>query len=152
MKPLFLILLFAFTASAQTPDWKLIKEMSGDIPDNPGLTIETYAAEVARGDSLVKLKVKFEFPHGAPYNLLKDNVPLGFDISSISRFVFKAEFNCDTLVMKASQNSGEVYQFNGKRYKSKEPPFPLTSGHIFVNYFCERGEKPTVAPTLKPSP
>ncbi|CAN5860802.1 hypothetical protein BH18ACI4_BH18ACI4_23820 [soil metagenome] len=85
-----------------------------------------------------------------PTDIFRDNAPAGFDISSISRIVFKAEFNCDTLVMKAVNKSAEIYQFNGKRLKSKEPPFSVDTGHIFVNYFCERGGPATTAPKLKP--
>jgi hypothetical protein len=148
MKALLLILALTISVSAQT-DWKLIKEMSGEIPDHPGLTAEFYAAEIARGDSLVKLLIRMDFPWGAP-KFPKATYPTGFDASSISRFEFKVEFNCDTLVMKPVNGSSEVYQFNGKRHKSKEPPFPLDAGHVFVTYFCERGEAPTKAPTLKP--
>lgn len=154
MRALLLILLLTVSAQAQQlediKDWKLIKEMSGEIPDHPGLTIEMYAAQIARGDSRVKLIVKAEFPGGAPRDLLKDHVPHGFDASSISTMVFKVEFDCDTLTVKAVNNSGEIYQFNGKRYKSKEPPFTIESGHILSQYFCERGTAPTKAPVLKP--
>lgn len=147
MKALLLILLLS---PAQDLDWKLIKEMSGDIPNHPGITVETRAAEIARGEETVKLTLRIDFPEGAPHDLFKDNTPHGFDVSSIARFVFKAEFNCRTLTMKAVRNEGSVYQFNGRKHKSKEPPFNLNSGHIFVNYFCERGAPaPLTAPTLK---
>lgn len=148
MKPLIVILCLAFSAHAQ--DWKLIKEMSGDIPNHSGLTVETYGAEIARGEETVKLLMRIDFPNGAPYAMFRDNVPRGFDVSSISQMTFKAEFNCKTLVMKPVGGTGKVYQFNGKKHKSKEPPFNLDAGHIFVNYFCERGEVPTKAPILKP--
>ena len=154
MKPLLLILLLAFTASAQTTDWQLIKEMSGEIPDHPGLTMNVYASQIARGDSVVKLQLKAEFPGGAPMDVLKDNAPHGFDISSISTMIFKSEFNCDTLVMKTVNGSGEVYQFNGKKYKTKEPPFKIESGHIFAQYFCEQPASITSTgpPVLKRKP
>jgi hypothetical protein len=150
MKPLFLILILAFTAHAQKPeDWKLIKEMSGEIPNHPGLTVNWYAAEIARGDNLVKLIVKAEFPGGAP-RFEGATYPHGFDPTSITRMEMKSEFNCDTLTFKAVKGSSDVYQFNGKKLKSQETPFPLSAGHIFVQYFCERGEAPKIAPTLKP--
>lgn len=149
MKALLLILVVSVSAQ----EWKLIKEMSGEIPDHPGLTIQTHAAEIARGDDIIKLKVRFSFPDGAPFEMFRKNAPPGFDLSSISYFIFKAEFNCDTLVMKAVNNSGEVYMANGRRHKSKEPPFNVDAGNIFVKYFCEREEsKPTRPPTLKPGP
>ena len=148
MKTLLLMLLLTITATAQTSDWKLIKEMSGDIPNHPGLTVEVYASQIARGDNVIKLMVKAEFPGGAPADLLKANAPHGFDISSISRMVFKTEFNCETLTMKTVNGSGEIYQFNGKRFKSKEPPFTIESSHVFAQYFCEQGLAPTKAPTL----
>lgn len=150
MKPLLLILLLAASASAQ--DWKEIKEMSGEIPNHPGLSVEFYAAEIARGDQKVKLMVKAEFPNGAPVDVFRGTVPFGFDISSVNKLVFKVEFNCDTLVMKTIKNSGELYQFNGTKHKTKEPPFGVNEGHVFVSYFCERGKKPTSAPTLKSNP
>jgi hypothetical protein len=152
MKPLLLILCLAFVASAQTPDWKFIKEMSGDIPNHQGLTIEFYAAEIARSGSGVKLLLKAEFPGGAPVDLFRDNAPSGFDISSVSRIVVQLKFNCDSLIVKPIKGSAEIYQFNGNHIKSKEPPFGLDTGHVFVNYFCEQGEKPTIAPKLKQKP
>lgn len=124
--------------------------MSGDIPNHPNLTIEVYASEIARGEDTVKLILRADFPNGAPVDLFRQNAPFGFDISSISRMVFKAKFNCKTLTMTTVSNSGEIYQFNGKKLKSKEPPFAVKEGDIFEKYFCERGEKPTQAPTLKP--
>jgi hypothetical protein len=151
MKPLFLILILAFTAQAQTPqDWKFIKEMSGEIPDHPGLTVNWYAAEIARGNNIVKLLLRFDMPGGAPADLFKGAASPGFDISSITRVEAKIEFNCDTLVVKPVSGSSDVYQFNGKKLKSKEPPFVVGSEHIFSQYFCERGDAPKVAPTLKP--
>lgn len=151
---LSLILALAVIVSAQslpTDDlpWKLIKEMSGEIPDHTGLTIEVYGAKIARGDDLVKLSIRFDFPWGAPASLFKGNAPRGFDVSSVARFQGRIELNCKTLEVKPV-GGGDVYQFNGKRHKSKEPPFQIESGHIFATYFCEQGEAPTKAPTLKP--
>jgi len=136
-------------------DWKLIKEMSGEIPDHPGFTLEFRAAEIARGNDLVKLVLRVDMPRGAPVDLFRDNVPRGFDVSSINRIEGRLEFNCKTLVLKAVNDSGVIYQFNGKRHKSKELPFKIDAdsrGAVFSQYFCERGEAPTVAPQLKPKP
>lgn len=152
MKTLLLILIFYSAGMAQEPEWKLIKEMSGEIPDHPGLTIEFYAAEVSRGDDLVKLLLRMNMPWGAPRDIFKPAFPPGFDISSVTRIEAKAEFNCDTLVMKVKKNSSEVYQFNGRRLKSKEPPFTVEQSNVFVRYFCERGPAPTTKPRLVAKP
>jgi hypothetical protein len=158
MKPLLLILALAFSVSAQEikqieqiKDWKLIKEMSGDIPNHPGLTEEFYAAKIARGDSTVKLLVRMDFPWGAP-RFEGATYPRGFDASSIRHVLFQVELNCDTLVVKPLTGEADVYQFNGKHLKSQEIPTMIKSGHIFEQYFCEHGEAPTKAPTLKPKP
>ena len=152
MKPLLLILLFAFTASAQ--NWKPIKEMSGEIPNHPGLTIEIYAAQIERGDNVTKLRIRFDFPWGSPGDLLKENVPWGTDPTSISRVEGGFEFNCKTLIVKPDKASADVYQFNGKKFKSKEPPFSLDSGHILFQYFCEQpsASVSTGPPVLKRRP
>lgn len=148
------LLLFLLLTPYQLPtddlDWKLITEMSGEIPSHPGLTVKVYGAEIARGDDLVKLSVRFDFPWGAPADIFKDSAPRGFDISSVERIDGKIELNCKTLVVRAIKASANVYQFNGKKHKSKEPPFTIESGNILALYFCEQGEKPTSAPTLKP--
>lgn len=153
MKALLLILLLAPSVYAQLPtddlDWKLIQEMSGEIPNQPGITMEVYGARIMRGNDLVKLSVRFDFPFGAPVDVFKGSVSRGFDVSSVTRMAFKIEMNCKTLTVKPI-GGGHIYQFNGKRHKSKEPPFKIASGHIFASYFCEQGEKPTKAPTLKP--
>lgn len=148
MKPLFLILTLVFTAQAQD-GWKSIKEMSGPIPD-AGVSIKTSAAQIARGDDHVKLLVRFDFPEGAPFALLKDNVPAGFDVSTIAAVVSKVDLNCKTLVVKMAGQKGDVYLFSGKHFQSREVAFKIESGNIFATYFCEQGEKPTHAPTLKP--
>ena len=149
MKTLILIVALAVSVSAQT-EWKQIKEISGDVPNHPGLTWQTHAAEIARGGQRLKLKVRFSFPNGAPVELFRKNAPAGFDISSISHLIVRADFNCDTLVMKPVGNSGEIYMRNGKRHKSKESPFNVAAGHVFVKYFCERQEaKPIAPPTLR---
>lgn len=132
------------------PKWIPIKEMSGPIPDHPGLTIETYATQIARREDGVRLQLRWDWPYGTPYELFKDHVPRGFDPSSIARFTFKADLNCQTLTVKAIGGTGEVRQFNGKKHKSKESPVSIPSGHIFAQYFCEQGTKPTEAPKLKP--
>jgi hypothetical protein len=149
MKPLLLILCLATYAAPQKPEWKLLKEMSGEIPDHPGLTVETRASQIARGDDTVKLQIRWDFPWGAPRDLLKDHVLWGFDPSSISRVETKIQFNCKTLTVKSEKYS-DVYQFNGKKLKSRDYPFSIDYNHIFAEYFCERGETPKKAPALKP--
>lgn len=151
MKPLLLILALTVTCAAQDNlEWKPIMEMSRYVPDHPGVMIITYGAKIARGGDKVKLSMRFSFPQGAPVGIFKDNVPHGFDISSISRVESRIELNCKTLAVKPLGKSAEIYQFNGKKHKSKEPPFKIESGNVLARYFCEQGERPTVAPTLKP--
>lgn len=155
MKTLLLILLLSLSTAAQQENndlnWKLIKEMSGDIPNHPGLTVKTYGAEIARGGDLIKLSIKVGFPYGAPVSVFKDNVPHGFDVSSIERIEGRLELNCQTLVVRPVKASASIYQFSGKRFKSKEPPFTIESGNILATYFCERGGPVTTEPPkLKP--
>ena len=145
----FLLILLLIQNLPPNLDWKLIKEMSGDIFNQKGLTANTYAARIARGNELVKLSIRIDYPQGAPVSVFKDHAPRGFDISSIASMVFRIELNCKTLTIKP-KGGGEVYQFNGKRHKSKEVPFKIESSHILAVYFCEQGEAPTKAPTLKP--
>lgn len=159
MKPLLLILALALSASAQDikdiekiKDWKLIQEMTGEIPDHPGIKLEMYAAQIARGDNVIKLAFRADFPNGAPIDLFRDHVPRGFDISSITRIVGKLEFDCETLRVVPMGRAAYAYQFNGRRYKSNEIPFALDSGNILFKYFCERGPAPTTAPKLNRSP
>jgi tetratricopeptide (TPR) repeat protein len=71
--------------ATKEPDWKLIKEMSGEIPDHPGFTLEFRVAEIARGNDLVKLLMRVDMPGGAPVDLFRDNVPRVFDVSSFNR-------------------------------------------------------------------
>lgn len=156
MKPILLILCLALSVSAQADvlgikNWVAIKEMTGPIPNHPGLVVQSYAAEIARGDDKIKLLFRADFPLGAPVDLFKKNVPAGFDVSSIGRMAFRLDFNCATLVMKTVNNSGEIYQINGRRYKSKEPPFKIESGNVFARYFCEGKNAPSTSPPkLKP--
>lgn len=142
----------AHAQAAEQIDWRLIKEMSGDIPDHPGLTIETYGAEVARGDDKVKLKVRMAFPNGSPGDLLRKHVPTGIDPSSIDRVEGGIELDCKSLTVKPMKGQADVYQFNGNHFKSKEPPFKIADSHVFAQYFCEQPSTPTGTPTLKPSP
>jgi hypothetical protein len=147
MRTLLLILLLAVSAHAQ--DWKLIKEMSGDIPNHNGLTVEVYAAEIARGDDKVKLLMKIEYPWGSP-RFEGATYPQGFDVTSIARILTKVEFNCETLEVKPIKGSTEIYTVSGQKHKSREAPFNIKESHIFSQYFCERGMRATIAPTLKP--
>lgn len=152
MRPLLLILAFILSVAAQTAEWKPIKEMSGEIPDHPGITLNVSASEIARGNDLVKLRIRFDFPDGAPYDLFRNNAPVGFDVSSVVRIESRIELNCKTFIVKPAGSSADVYQFNGKKLKSKEVPIAISSGHIFAQYFCEQGLAPTAAPRLKPKP
>lgn len=158
MRSLLLILVFAVSVSAQDikelekiKDWQKIKEMSGEIPNHPGITIEVYAAQIARNEGVIKLWMKTEFPQGSP-RLMGSTYPDGFDPSSVSRVVFGLEFDCDKRSVKPIKNSAHVYLFSGARHKSKEHPFTLNAGHILFGYFCEKGETPLSAPALKPKP
>lgn len=146
--PLLILILFLFTP--QTPEWKQIKEFSGDIPNNPGLTLQTSASEITRGDDIVKLLVRFDMPQGAPWSVFRNSAPSGFDVSSVTRVEGKIELNCRTHTIKAIRNSAEVYQFNGRKFKSKEPPFQIPPANVFAQYFCEQGTVPTQEPVLKP--
>jgi len=148
MKVILILLLLAIPAHAQ--EWKPIKEMSGPIPDHPGITIETSASQIARGGDIVKLRFRADFPWGSPGDLVRNLVPWGFDPTSISRVEFKLLFNCQSLTVTPVTGSADVYQFNGKKHKSKEIPVQIPSGHIFAQYFCEQGSKPITAPVLKP--
>src|SRR5688572_30561389 len=135
MKPLLLILALAFSAHAQKPeDWKFIKELSGEIPDNPGLTVEVRAAQIARGGETVKLLWRIDYPWGSPGEIFKNVVPRGTDPTSISRIVSKIQLNCQTHVVTPITNSAEIYQFNGKKHKSKEQSFPLEAYHVVFAY------------------
>lgn len=148
MRALLLILCLAIP---QKQEWKLLKEMSGDIPDHPGITVEVYASQIARAGDRVKLQLRVEYPNGAPRDIFQPYVPWGFDASSISKMLAKVEFDCKTLIVKPVGGSAEIYQFNGKKLKSKEPPFKIDYGNIFARYFCEReSESPKKAPVLKP--
>jgi hypothetical protein len=150
-RPLLLVLLtLALTVSVPAQEWKLIKEMSGDIQNHPGFRIEVYAARIARGDDKVKLTLRFDFPNGAPFELFRKNVPFGFDVSSIARITSEVKLNCKTLTVSAVKNSAEIHQINGNKLKSKEPPVKLDSGSVFAGYFCEgSSEKSTGKPVLK---
>ena len=145
-----LTLLFVLLFQVPVIEWKSIKEMSGEIPDNPGLTILTSASQIARDGDNVKVAFRFEFPGGAPWSVFRESVPSGFDVSSISKIEGRLELDCVTRTIRAKGNSAYIYQFNGKRFKSKEPPFRVEEGNILAAYFCETGTKPTVAPKLKP--
>lgn len=129
--------------------WTAIKEMTGAIPNYPGLTIETYASEVARGDDYVKVKLRVVFPQGAPAELLRGTMPRGFDISSIERAEGRLKLSCKDLTVKPEPHT-EIYQFNGKRHRIKERAFTIPSGHILEGYFCEKGDAPSGPPRLKP--
>jgi hypothetical protein len=136
MKVILTVLFLATLVHAQ--EWRPIKEMSGAIPDNPGLTMQISVAQIARGEDRIKLLLKAEFPYGAPRDLFKANVPWGFDPTSISTVIGRLDFNCTTLVVKPVKGSAEVYRFNGERFKSKEPSFAIVPEHILSQYFCER--------------
>lgn len=141
MKVLLLIL------TLQSPsEWKSIKEMSGYVS---GVPMNTSAMKIARSGDVIKLLFRVEFPNGAPWEMLRENVPVGFDVSSISRIEGGLKLDCKSLKIKPEKNSARVYQFNGNSYKSKEPPFAIQSGNVFAQYFCEQGTAPTTAPTLR---
>lgn len=144
MRPALLILCLAFTVSAQ--EWKPIKEMSGVIAGSP---LEVSATRIARNGDVIRLLFRVDFPDGAPWEVFRNNVPSGFDVSSVSKIEGGLKLDCKTLKVKPEKGTARVYQFNGNSFKSKEPPFAINSGHIFALYFCEQGTIPTVAPTLR---
>lgn len=152
MKPLLLILAAALSVSAQTTEWKRLSELSGDIPDHPGLIVQVSATQIARAEDLIKLRLRLEYPNGAPYDIFKKSVPLDFDASSISRIEALVELNCKSLVVSPVKGSADVYQFTGKRHKSREFPFTINAGNVFAQYFCEQGEAPKIAPRLSTKP
>lgn len=147
MKVLILILVLAVSAAAQ--EWKRINELSGPLRDYPEFNTEFYATEISRGDDTVRLGMKLDFPQGLPFDLLRGKLPFGFDASSISRITSVVKFNCKSLKVKPVSGSAEIFTVSGQRMKSKEPPFAIEQGHIFSQYFCERGEKATQAPVLR---
>jgi hypothetical protein len=147
MKALLLLLALAIP---QKQEWKFIKELSGEIKDHPGLTVEIRMSEIARGGDRIRLLMRADFPGGAPRDVFQPLVPRGFDASSISRLEGKLELDCKALMVKPVRGSAEIYQFNGKKHKTKEPPFKINDAHIFARYFCELGEAPKKAPVLKP--
>jgi hypothetical protein len=157
MKTLILLLIITGGAYGQSVkdldklEWKPIKEMSGPIWGYEGLTVDVKVAAIARRDDGVKVVLRFDYPWGAPGNVFKI-YPHGFDLSSISRVVYKADVNCQSLTLTFLSNSTDVYQFNGKRHKSKEAPQTMTNQSDLVRYFCEQGSAPTVAPTLRRKP
>lgn len=147
MKALLLILALTVTAYAQAePEWRLIKEMSGEFTGYPGFPVKTYGASVSRGNDLFTISIRFDFPDGVPFELAKGHVPTGFDASSIVRIESRIELNCKTLVVKMRKQSSDVYQFNGKRHKSKETPFQIPPVHVLAAYFCERPSAPSNTP------
>jgi hypothetical protein len=158
MKALILFLIITGAAYGQSVkdldklEWKPIKEMSGPFPNHPGITVEVFASEIARRDDGVRLRLRFDFPWGSPVGAFQGKVPHGFDPSSIQRVEAQVDFNCKTLTLTPVKKSAEVTQFNGHKTKSKEPPFAVTESHVFGSYFCERGDAPKIAPTLKPKP
>lgn len=131
-------------------DWKALEEMSGEIPNNPGLIQKVYAAQIARNNNEIKLLIRIDFPWGSP-KFPGATYPPGFDTTSIRHILFRVGLNCETLIVKPITGSASVYRFDGKRLDSKEAPVTLESGHVFAEYFCERGEAPKKAPVLKPN-
>lgn len=151
MRVLLIIFALSVTAGAQTPNWKLIKEMSGEAV---GVKIETYAAQIARDGDIVKVSVDFRLANGLPSNICDDGgctIPRGVDTSEIRGMTARVILNCSNSTVTAEKGKGEIYMSNGKHYPSKEPPFSLKNGHIFPGYFCEQASAaPTTAPKLKP--
>lgn len=150
MRPLIVILLVALCSSAQEPDWKLIKEMSGEAL---GVTIETYGAQIARNGDMVKVSVDFRFKDGLPANICSDGgctIPRGVSPADIREFKGRVALNCATLVVVPEKAAGELILVDGKHHKTKEPPFTIKNGNIFGLYFCEQpSATPTSAPKLR---
>jgi hypothetical protein len=149
LRLLLLIVLISSPATAQEvegiTDWKFLPEMSGTAPD--GTSFRTYGTRIARGDDKVRLLMRFDFPDGAPREL-QLNVPRGWDATSVVRFLGEIEFNCASLRVKPIGGTGTIVRFDGKRSKTKEPPFAISESHIFSQYFCERGSSPAGPPAM----
>jgi hypothetical protein len=139
VKTLLLILALAITASAQSLDWKHV---------GSGPTVELYVAEIARGPKQVKFWLRWDFPNGAPDGLLP--------VNGVSSIHAEATFDCVKQTAKLTNGYGFFYDAGGnliKKAKDKETVkgmMPGSVGNYVLEYFCERGEKPTKAPTLKP--
>jgi hypothetical protein len=160
MKTLLLILLLAFTASAQSPDWKFIPEMSRDIVE--GYSVKTYLAEIRRGNGIIKFRVKYEFPHGVPEEAAKKagktfNSP-GHTTLDIRRVEADGLFDCNKLSFSVKRGVSDIYLEDGTRVKSTERIRTSNTEPAllkFVNYLCElptmqSGGPPVLKPTLKP--
>lgn len=144
---LALILMFLpLPCFGQTNEWTPIKELTGFMLSR---AINTSMREIARSDDGVKLLIRFDFPDGAPPALFT-HVPAGFDMNEIVRVEGRLKLDCETMTVIPMTRSVELFTYNGTRFKSKETPFNIASGNLFAQYFCEQGESPTQAPTLKP--
>lgn len=139
MKPILLILLLAFTCSAQTNlDWN-------EVAKSPKVRI--MVAEIARGPKEVKFWIRLDFPDGPPTD---------FPVVGVSSVRAEMSFNCVKKTAKAINGYGYFYnkygEFMGKRKDGQTIKFPgPTVGNYIIEYFCEQpSAKPTKAPTLKP--
>ena len=147
MKTLLLITLLAVSVSAQSvkegkaiTDWKFVSE---------GPLIKSYIATdtIKRGGDIIKVWMRFELPHGS--RDLYADTPIDFGESRIYGLI-----NCSQ--NKVQAKTMMVYDRQGNFYAAKTDAFgweedrPDTIGHSVFVYFCERGETPTKAPTLKP--
>jgi hypothetical protein len=135
------LFILALACSVQAQEWKLIKEMSND-------RIEVYATEIARDGDKLKLLIRADFPKGSP-RIEGAKYPDGVSYNEIRSIIARAEFNCQTGIAKPSKGSAEIITIYGERYKTKEKALTLPANHPFAEYFCERGEKATKAPTLR---
>jgi len=147
MKTILLILALAVGVSAQSikegkqiTTWTFVSE---------GPLIKSYISpdSIKRGDDIIKVWMRFELPKGS--RDLYANTPIDFGETRVYGML-----NCKASKMQSKTML--VYDRAGNFYLGKEnaggwaEERPDSIGHSVFVYFCERGEKATEAPTLKP--
>lgn len=100
--------------------------------------------------------VDFRFKNGWPADICSDGsctIPKSINPADVREMRGRLAIDCARLVVTPENASGELFTANGKRYKSKEPPFFIQDGSLLASYFCERpSEKATAPPVLKKRP
>ena len=153
MKTLILILLLAFTASAQSLDnkapfdeWLFIQQGSGP---NGVVNLHIAPKTIQRNDDQIKVWMQITTHYGSPF---KDNWhgPLPAVLPDLGRG--HATLDCKARKMKIEESiiyNRELHMFY-PTIKETVKEQPGTLGWIVFEYFCEReGKKLTGPPTLK---
>lgn len=151
MKALLLILALAVSVCAQSvKEGKGITEWTFLADSNNG-TAKIYFAPktVRRDEDIIKVWVTVEFPSG-------DNGLFIPNKNSGALRVF-AVFDCKNnstraLTMLLYDTKAKVSRTREKVSDEVAHETPNTFGYVLFEYFCERGEAPTVRPKLKPIP